>query len=186
MSFEELNTVLSQLKKTQWQEQQSFEQLVGLWPSIVGAAVAIQTRPVKVSSQGVLYIAASSGAWAQTLAFERIRITANINRVWQPAIKDIYFSTREWHQQSPHTPQSAKSLNLNLTPAKRHSLNPTWVAQPKDAQDAFARWSQVIRHRAANGYVPCPSCECLVPPEEVQRWQCCALCTCRPSNQQSS
>jgi predicted nucleic acid-binding Zn ribbon protein len=185
MSFEELNTVLVNLKKTRWQEQQSFEQLIDLWPSIVGAAVATQTRPLKISAQGVLYIAASSGAWAQTLAFERIRITANINRVWQPAIKDIYFSTREWHRQPPDLAQPPQSLNLNLSSVQRYALNAKQLTQPKDAQDAFSRWSQAIRHRAAHGYVPCPRCDCLVPPEEVQRWQCCALCASRPRVQRT-
>jgi predicted nucleic acid-binding Zn ribbon protein len=178
MPFEGLHTVLAQLKQTHWQDQQSFERLVGLWPSLVGTVVAAQTRPTKLSAQGVLHIAASSGAWAQNLAFERVRIMAKVNAIWQPPVQDIYFSTREWHQ-SPQ-PLLRRAEVLKLTPIKLSQGGSDVRPLPKDAKDAFARWSQVVRQRAAGGYTPCPQCECPTPPEELKRWNCCALCACRP------
>ncbi|HEY9827845.1 MAG TPA: DUF721 domain-containing protein [Stenomitos sp.] len=180
MSLEGLSAVLGELKKTHWQEQQSFETFLTLWPDIVGLVVSAQTRPLKLTAQGVLHVATSSGAWAQNLAFERVRILEKVNAVWNQPIKDIYFSTRGWHQSQPRNLSGIAEVThqnaLHRTPLLRLSHT---VIKPKSAHDAFLQWSKTIQKRATQGYVFCASCGCPSPPEELQRWRCCALCASR-------
>ncbi|MGB8699565.1 MAG: DUF721 domain-containing protein [Thermosynechococcaceae cyanobacterium] len=183
MAFEGLDLVLVQLKKTHWQEQQGFEQMIRLWPTWVGPDVAAQTRPIRLTAQGILQVATSSGAWAQNLAFERLRILGKVNAVWTQPVKDIYFSTRYWHQSAPSALAGSDPLR-SITPTRQ--LDPRFRgggqarrSPPKDAQDAFARWSAAVR-RQAHGRTLCPICQCPTPQEELQRWDRCALCTCRP------
>lgn len=179
MSLEGLSAVLVQLRKTHWQEQQSFETFLTLWPNIVGLVVSAQTRPLKFTAQGVLHVATSSGAWAQNLAFERVRILEKVNAVWHQPIKDIYFSTRGWHQNPQRNLSELAEVNhpsLKRSPLLRLQHTPV---KPQSARDAFVRWSAAIQQRATQGYVFCASCGCPSPPEELQRWRCCALCASR-------
>ncbi|WP_404785106.1 DciA family protein [Altericista sp. CCNU0014] len=176
MPLEGLNAVLSQLKQTHWRDQQSFDAFVRLWPEIVGAAVAAQTRPVKLSTQGILHVAVSGGAWAQNLAFERVRILKKVNATWHGSVKDIYFSTRDWHR-SP-SPQHRYALDLKLVSAESASGKPKARSQPADARDAFSRWSVAVQKRT-KGNDRCPICQCPTPLEELRRWNHCALCLSR-------
>jgi predicted nucleic acid-binding Zn ribbon protein len=180
MALEGLNAVLSQLKRTQWRDQQSFETFVRLWPEIVGAAVSAQTRPIKLNTQGILYVAVSSGAWAQNLAFERIRILKKVNTAWNGSVKDIYFSTRDWHH-SP-SPRLRQALELKLVSAELASRSPGMRSQPKDAREAFSRWSSAVQ-KQTKGNDRCPLCQCPTPLEELKRWSHCALCLSRSGSE---
>jgi predicted nucleic acid-binding Zn ribbon protein len=181
MALEGLHAVLSQLKKTHWKDQQSFEKFVRLWPEIVGAAVAAQTRPVKLSDQGILYVTVSSGVWAQNLAFERVRLLKKVNATWNGAVKDIYFSTRDWHRNPSVRLRQGLELKLISGPALKMQ---TRKPQPKDARDAFSRWSLAVKNQA-KGNASCPLCQCPTPLEELKRWSHCSLCLSRPQSKKS-
>jgi predicted nucleic acid-binding Zn ribbon protein len=178
MTFEGLNAVLTQLKKTHWQDQQAIEQLLHLWPKIVGPEVAAQTRPVSLNIQGILQVSTSSGVWAQNLAFERIRLLAKVRAAWNPTVKDIYFSPRQWHQRLISQP---RSLEADLSALRRNGAVQQKPTDPKDAQEAFANWAKSVRHNASQHATRCPICECLTPAVELSRWGHCALCTSRPA-----
>lgn len=176
MALEGLHAVLSQLKQTHWKDQQSFEKFAYLWPEIVGAAVAAQTRPVKLSNQGILYVTVASGVWAQNLAFERVRLLKKVNAAWNGTVKDIYFSTRDWNRNPSPRLRQALDLKLISSPAlKSQGKRP----QPKDARDAFSRWSLAVQ-KQAKGNAFCPLCQCPTPLEELKRWSHCSLCLSRP------
>lgn len=177
MTFEGLNAVLTQLKKTHWKDQQAIERLLHLWPNIVGLEVAAQTRPLSLNAQGILQVSTSSGVWAQNLAFERIRLLAKVRLAWNPAVKDIYFSPRQWHQR-PIPRQQA--LEIDLSAIQRTGMVQQKSTEPKDAQKAFANWAKSVRHNASQHATRCPICECLTPAIELSRWGHCALCTSRP------
>jgi predicted nucleic acid-binding Zn ribbon protein len=177
MAFEGLNAVLTQLKKTQWKDQQAIDRLLRLWPEIVGPEVAAQTRPVSLSAQGILQVSTSSGVWAQNLAFERIRLLAKVRAAWDPAVKDIYFSPRQWYRRP--APQ-LRSLETDLSAIRRAEALQQKPTEPKDAQEAFANWAKSVRHNANRHAARCPICECLTPAIELSRWGRCALCTSRP------
>jgi predicted nucleic acid-binding Zn ribbon protein len=178
MTFEGLNAVLTQLKKTHWQDQQAMDRLLHLWPKIVGLEVAAQTRPISLSNQGILQVSTSSGVWAQNLAFERIRLLAKVRVAWNPKVKDIYFSPRQWYQRP--TPQ-LRSLETDLSAIQRTGTIQQKLAEPKDAQAAFANWAKSVRQNASQHATRCPICECLTPAVELSRWGRCALCISRPS-----
>ncbi len=177
MTFEGLKAVLTQLKKTHWKDQQAIDRLLRLWPEIVGPEVAAQTRPVSLSAQGVLQVSTSSGVWAQNLAFERIRLLAKVRAAWNPAVKDIYFSPRQWHRRPiPHL----RSLETDLSAIRRTGVIHQIPTDPKDAREAFANWAKSVRQNASQHATRCPICECLTPAAELSRWGRCALCTSRP------
>jgi predicted nucleic acid-binding Zn ribbon protein len=180
MALEGLNSVLSQLKKTQWKDQQSFEKFVKQWPEIVGVAVAAQTRPLKLNGAGVLYVSVSSGVWAQNLAFERVRLIKKVNAAWHGSVADIYFSTRDWHR-TP-SPRLIQVLELKLKPSLTggKSKGKGERSLPTDARDAFSRWSLAVQ-KQTKGNTLCPLCQCPTPLEELKRWQHCALCLSRPA-----
>jgi predicted nucleic acid-binding Zn ribbon protein len=182
MALEGLNSVLSQLKKTQWKDQQSFEAFVKQWPEIVGVAVSAQTRPLKLNTAGVLYVSVSSGVWAQNLAFERVRLLKKVNKSWNGTVKDIYFSTRDWHR-TP-SPRLIQSLDLKLKSAPSGGKGKGKQSLPTDARDAFSRWSLAVQNQT-KGNILCPLCQCPTPLEELKRWQHCALCLSRPPSQGS-
>ncbi|MEP0771687.1 DUF721 domain-containing protein, partial [Trichocoleus sp. ST-U1] len=79
MSFKSLHHILGAIEnQAAWQASQEFQRLLKCWPSVVGVAVQAQTRPISIS-RGVLSVATSSAAWAQTLTFERQRILQKLN-----------------------------------------------------------------------------------------------------------
>ncbi len=182
MPLEGVNSVLSQLKRTQWQDQQSFAHLSWLWPEIVGPEVAAQTRPQKLTQQGILQVAVSSSVWAQNLSFERMRLLEKVNFVWNRPVRDIHFSTRFWSQKPPALPTLAEPANTD--PAVHQGPRLPLKSVPKDAQDAFQRWASAVQSKAKH-YQICPVCQCPAPRAELNRWQCCSLCAVRLQNQQS-
>lgn len=179
MTFEGLNAVLTQLKKTHWRDQQAIDRLLRLWPDIVGPEVATQTRPISLNAHGILHVSTSSGVWAQNLAFERIRLLAKVRAAWNPAVKDIYFSPRQWHQ---HQSSQPRSLETDLTTIRHAKAIQQEPADPKDAHAAFANWAKSVRHNANQHATRCPLCDCLTPAVELSRWGRCALCTSRPND----
>ena len=176
MTFEGLNAVLKQLKKTNWRDQQALEQLIQLWPEIVGPGVAAQTRPVSLNAQNILQVATSSGVWAQNLAFERIRLLVKVRTLWNPAVKDIRFSPQHWHRPEVTPPLILESDLKSIRTLKRK----TSKAAAKNAQDAFKDWAKSVRKNASQHSDRCPVCQCLTPQTELSRWSRCALCTSRP------
>jgi predicted nucleic acid-binding Zn ribbon protein len=182
MTFEGLNAVLTQLKKTHWKDQQALDRLLRLWPEIVGPEVAAQTRPVSLNAQGILQVSTSSGVWAQNLAFERVRLLVKVRAAWNPAVKDIYFSPRQWHQRPIAPP---RSLEMDLSAIERTGAVQQKPTDPKDAQAAFANWAKSVRHNASQHAIRCPICECSTPAAELSRWGRCALCTSRPDANKS-
>jgi predicted nucleic acid-binding Zn ribbon protein len=182
MPLEGLNSVLLQLQKKQWTDQQSFEAFVKQWPEIVGIAVAAQTRPLKLNAAGILYVSVSSGVWAQNLSFERVRLLKKVNLTWNGTVKDIYFSTRDWYRTS--SPQFIQSLEIKLRSSPSVSRGKENQLLPLDARDAFARWSIAVQ-KQAKGNTLCPLCQCPTPLEELKRWHHCALCLCRAQSQKS-
>jgi predicted nucleic acid-binding Zn ribbon protein len=179
MTFEGLNAVLKQLKKTHWQDRQALDQLQQLWPTIVGREVAAQTRPVNLNAQGVLQVSTSSGVWAQNLAFERVRLLVKVRTAWNPTVKDIYFSPRLWHR-----PQVSPPLALESDLSSKASAQPVGVrgktAAAKDVREAFADWAKSVQRNAGQHAKRCPICQCSTPTVELSRWGRCALCTSRP------
>lgn len=180
MSLEPLHRVLHEVKQTQWQQHQQFEQLLQAWSEIVGPVVAAQTKPVRMTSKGVLQVATSSSVWAQNLAFERHRILEKLNVGLEEPMTDIRFSTGLWplpKRRRGHQTPMAPAL---MSASNRHPVrSPRTLLSPQTPEDAFGQWSQVVRLQA-QGRPLCPQCHCPSPMEELKRWSVCGLCAMRP------
>lgn len=177
MPLQSLNQVLHTFQNQPlWHEQRQFQLLLASWQEIVGPAVGAQTQPLSISRQRVLQVAASSGVWAQNLAFERHLILKKLNLRLQPPLIDIQFSTRQWQSlrskaAKPSSPRQAHPSHLPNSAGRKTAP----AAPAGDPQTAFRRWAHTIQERSRQ--LPlCPQCRCPTPPGELQRWQICSLC----------
>ncbi len=178
--IQSLSQILGGLEsQDNWKGRQQLQQVLSRWSSVVGEAVAAQTRPTGIQRR-VLLVAASSSAWAQNLGFERVRILEKLNALTTFNLTDIRFSTGQWRSEysliAANISESAilwrdhpsRVANLSLPPVR-----PAPVAA--DSQSAFRNWARVMRSRAQ--HLPlCPACQCPAPPGELSRWQVCSLC----------
>jgi predicted nucleic acid-binding Zn ribbon protein len=179
MAFDPIEGLLKRLDRLPaWRSNQPFLQLCQQWPEIVGAAVAGHARPLSVR-QGVLFVAVSNPAWAQTLTFERSRLVAKINRAieppFNPPLTDARFSTGRWFD-APDRPTLAPkgSARPDRPPQAGREMPPDRV-RPASATEAFEQWAARVKQQAKR-YDPCPRCGRGTPPAELDRWGACAPC----------
>lgn len=165
-SLEQLLQALQ--KDPRWQQDRSLRQLQQRWTSIVGPAIAAQAQPVAIQRQ-ILQVAVSSGAWAQTLGFERMRLLQRLRQELNLSLKDIRFST------------AYRDRRLGGTPLESDRQHQAWQTHPcrlgeVDLGSAIAS-DPIQRRRDLSRSLPrCPRCHIPSPPGELQRWHCCALC----------
>ena len=181
MSFKSINHILDALQQqTGWQEQ-PFQRLLKCWPEVVGAARAAHTRPVSMQ-RGVLWVATSSAAWAQTLTFERQRILEKLNVHLPSPLVDIRFSTAQWQRAENSSPVAENKTTMRLwhehpscvvdaPPIPKTSVTPNFL----NPNATFQHWAKVMQARA-HGLPLCPQCHCPTPPGELQRWDICSIC----------
>lgn len=178
--IQSLSQILGGLERQDsWKGRQQLQQILSRWPSVVGEAVAAQTRPTGIQRK-VLLVATSSSAWAQNLGFERVRILEKMNALMSFKLTDIRFSTGQWRSEysliAANISESAilwrdhpsRLTNLPITQPGAAPIAP-------NAQSAFRSWAKIMRSRAQ--HLPlCPACQCPAPPGELSRWQVCSLC----------
>ncbi|MBW4553567.1 MAG: DUF721 domain-containing protein [Aphanocapsa sp. GSE-SYN-MK-11-07L] len=170
MPFQPVKNVLSTLPKRQgWREYQQFQEVLSCWTDVVGAAVALQTRPQNVAPRGVLKVATSSSVWAQNLGFERRQILSKLNAHLELPLTDLYFSCSQWQP----TPQPL----LVVKPPS--ALKQAQLIQSPSPQTAFQRWENSIKRRSQ--HLPlCPRCQCPTPRLELEQHDgLCNLCSVR-------
>lgn len=94
--FAKVGDVLPSLLKRLGLEQRFREQQVlSLWPSVVGEDIAARTEATKID-RGVLYVRVDHGAWMQELHFiEKDLITKLRGAAPGVDLKKIRFSTRD-------------------------------------------------------------------------------------------
>ncbi|MEB3825899.1 DUF721 domain-containing protein [Phormidium sp. CCY1219] len=185
MAFHSLNDILGPLaRQTLGEKQQDYQRLVESWNQAVGPKIAPHTRPLVVD-RGVLKVATSSAAWAQTLTFERRRILQRLNRGRTRPIADIRFSPRDWLKGSETPLSSAQTERIvwQQHPSRLSDPDSTQPPEPENSEtpgnndplSAFDRWA--FRLQARSRSLPlCPHCSCPTPPGELERWSVCALC----------
>ncbi len=179
MPLASIHQVLNRLQtEPAWDDVRRFWGILQAWESVVGAMVAKQTQPIRVVAGDTLQVAVASGAWAQTLSFERVRILVKLNQHLQTPLQDIHFSIRDW----PGQQQSFRSLT---TPTKNSNSSPLSQTKthhppspPQTATAAFEKWSTGVKTYAAR--LPlCPCCQCPTPRPELDQWRTCRLCHAR-------
>jgi predicted nucleic acid-binding Zn ribbon protein len=190
MTFEPMGRVIHSLQQQQtWREYRQFQTLLQVWETVVGKAVASQTRLLWLTPQRVLKVATSSGVWAQNLTFERHRILAKLNQALHlnPPLTDLQFSTRQWQlpastTQPPLPGQVSKpspwGTERSGAPVTSEPAEANQTAEPLDPEAAFQNWSNTLKRR--NRHLPlCRRCQCPTPATELERWSVCALCAAR-------
>jgi len=186
MTFQSLQRVLSTLdQQSSWRSHRQIQQVLTVWPELVGPAVAAQTRPWALQA-GVLQVGVSSAPWVQTLMFERLRILEKLNARLPYPITDIRFSTTWWHRRSLCSSAELQTESARVWwehPSRLHQPagdrpHQSGVAQPTDPQSAFRAWASQMRSRTAQMPL-CPRCHCPTPQGELERWSCCGLCAAK-------
>lgn len=182
MSFKSLDRILDALQKQARWEEQPFQRLLKCWPEAVGAAVTAHTQPLSIQ-RGVLWVATSSAAWAQTLTFERQRILQKLNVQLPSPLVDIRFSTAGWQRSKDSTEQANQphhQLLLHPSCLMNASRVPKASVTPDDHNPnaAFQHWVKVTQARA-HGLPLCPQCHSPTPPGELQRWSVCSICAAK-------
>jgi predicted nucleic acid-binding Zn ribbon protein len=182
--FKSLNHILVTVEnQPQWQEYQQFQRLLTRWAEVVGATIALQTRPYAISND-VLYVATSGSVWVQELQFKRRLILKKLNAELSTSLNDIRFSTAKWQQHSPSAPGQSTTLSPTWEEHPSYCLEDEsaapdeQMANPKNAQSVFQRWSIAIQARS-HSLPLCPQCHCPTPPGELQRWNVCGLCAAK-------
>ncbi len=178
MSFKSLNHILG-VWENQVESQipwQSFQCLLKCWTEVVGVAVSLQTRPVAIQGT-VLWVATSSGVWAEELKFKRQAILKKLNAQLPISLSDIRFSTAKW--QNGKTEVDSSEVDLWKDHPSRVVDVPVKSSVPqssqKNPQAVFQNWAESMQARSQS--LPlCPQCQSPTPPGELQRWGVCAIC----------
>lgn len=177
MTLEVISSLIKGLEnQEQWRMQRQYRSVLHHWPQVVGAAVARNTRPVGIQRQ-ILYVATASPTWAQSLTYERLNILQKLNRFQSVPLRNIRFSTAQWHRSVPTKPEKVNTLISDhpsyIGPT---SIQPLPAPNPtRSALEAFHQWADAVRSRQSS-QPTCPSCHCHCPRGELQRWNLCALC----------
>jgi len=195
MDIQPLTGILSGIGSgSEWDQQRQFRQLIEQWPTLVGDSVAQHSCPLEILN-GVLQVATSTAVWAQNLSFERRRILKKLNQRSQFQVlnlKDIRFSTAQWHNRPGSSGAIAVDTRLNShqqqlqwqqhpsrLPALKQNTDAAAPVEPApSAAEAFAHWA--YRRQQQVSQVPaCPQCKSPSPAGELQRWGVCAFCMTR-------
>lgn len=146
--------------------------LMTLWPDVVGAAVAAQTRPIKCRD-GVLLVAVSSSAWLQQLTLMRGEIVRQYDRkVGKGAIREVTFTAHGWSEwpkgaapppEPPAKERSRLELPPTLPPRQQEKLDEALKAiGDEDLRDKTARvLAKAMRRQETlkqKGWKPCRHC----------------------------
>lgn len=92
MSFESLDQILRSISPlVAAPEQDPFEQLLILWPDLVGPKAARFSRPTRLF-QGILQVATANAVWAQQLTFQRRQLLNRLNSQLDEPLQDIRLS----------------------------------------------------------------------------------------------
>ncbi|TVR06728.1 MAG: DUF721 domain-containing protein [Phormidium sp. GEM2.Bin31] len=182
MSFESLDQILRSIPgPVVAPEQGQLEQLLALWPDIVGQKAARFSRPTRLS-QGILQVATANAVWAQHLTFQRRQLLKRLNSQLDQPLEDIRLSPRLWHQET-QTPEANPEYQLSdhpsvwNEPAEPSSSPPETENPPPSASPQLA-FEALLRKLAARTHESsiCPVCHCPTPIGELNRWSVCAVC----------
>lgn len=184
LHFNSVEQILTQLENQPgWEKFRAYRQLLQCWERVVNQQIAQYTRPLYINRQ-ILYVATSSAARAQELSFQRYTLLKRLNQQLTTEIKDLHFSSSQWHQKT--YPQETQAL---FTISDRHkTIIPRVDAALKQdhqetkanslsaqerAKNAAQRWLRTIEQTKT---LACPQCNSLVSQAELSRWNLCHHC----------
>jgi predicted nucleic acid-binding Zn ribbon protein len=198
LHFDSVEQILNQLEtQPGWEKFREHRQLLKSWSQVVNQQTAQHTRPLYINRQ-ILYVATSSSARAQELAFQRYTLLKRLNQQQQlileikDEIKDIRFSSSGWHQstysQDPQATlftisdrQKTKIISdpaVALKPENKaaktgNSLN--YLSDSEQAKSAAQRWLKSMEQKLETT-LTCPKCNSVISQAELNRWNLCHHC----------
>lgn len=193
MFFDSVEKILSQLEQQPgWEKFRLHRQLIKSWNSTVSTKVAQNTRPLYINKR-ILWVATSSAARAQELSFQRYGLLKKLNRKLPDDLKDIRFSSSQWHQKTEEN-YSLKTTLFSLSDKQKSQTNvaqkefsnqrnnqESKVTSAQDAKLAAQQWLKTIEQNSAN-FLTCPQCNAPTPAVEIKRWGSCYLCIAQKWN----
>lgn len=156
-----------------WSKSLQLQRITVHWEQVVGSTVAQHTQPLRLQQQQ-LVVATSTAAWAQNLALQRHLILNKLNPLLPQPLRDIRFISGDWHRQRSRSPLASSLFSDSTTPYPGGQI----LSKPTSPEDAFQRWSAIIKQRSA-GLPLCSGCQCPTPEHELQRWSMCGHCWIR-------
>ena len=191
MFFHSLDQILTKLEQQpEWEKYREYRQLLTCWNQTVSPNIAENTRPLYISRQ-VLWVATSSAARAQELSFQRYTLLKKLNHQLPYTLKDIRFSSSQWHQKTQSeniqptlfnlsNKQKAKINHRNFRVVddeikKKREKSAQISSSPTEARAAAERWLKNIKQNQSS-YISCPNCHSPTPKGEIERWNLCYLC----------
>ncbi|MEY4519603.1 MAG: hypothetical protein RLZZ499_2203 [Cyanobacteriota bacterium] len=185
LHFNSVEQILTQLENQPgWEKFRAYRQLLQCWERVVNQQIAQYTRPLYINRQ-ILYVATSSAARAQELSFQRYTLLKRLNQQLTTEIKDLHFSSSQWHQKTylqetqalftisdrhkTIIPRVDAALKQDHQETKANSLS----AQDR-AKNAAQRWLRTIEQ--TKDTLACPQCNSRVSQAELSRWNLCHHC----------
>ncbi|WP_019507934.1 DUF721 domain-containing protein [Pleurocapsa sp. PCC 7319] len=199
MFFQSLDQILTKLEQQpEWEKYREYHQLLTCWYQTVSPNIAENTRPLYISRQ-VLWVATSSAARAQELSFQRYTLLKKLNHQLPYILKDIRFSSSQWHQKTQ--PENTKPTLFNVSNKQKSKINHRdsrvldhQIKNEKDkstqisssstkAGAAAERWLKTIKQNPPS-FQCCPNCDSPTPKGEIERWNLCYLCVAQKWSQE--
>lgn len=192
--FNSVEQILTQLENQPgWEKLREHRQLLKCWEKVVNQQTAQHTRPLYINRQ-IFYIATSSAARAQELSFQRYTLLKRLNQQQLTTeIKDLRFSSSQWHQQNPGQDTQAlftisdrqrqsfanrhqtKISSDSLVCLKENEKVEDQLSPQERAKNAAQRWLRIIEQRSKTT-LACPKCNSLISQAELSRWNLCHHC----------
>jgi predicted nucleic acid-binding Zn ribbon protein len=187
LHFDSVEQILTQLENQPgWEKFRAYRQLLQCWERVVNPQIAQSTRPLYINRQ-ILYVATSSAARAQELSFQRYTLLKRLNQQLTTEIKDLHFSSSQWHQKTylqetqavftisdRHKTIIPRNSSAALKDNQEAKIDNELSAQDR-AKNAAQRWLRTIEQRSKDTLV-CPKCNSLISQAELNRWNLCHHC----------
>jgi predicted nucleic acid-binding Zn ribbon protein len=191
LHFNSVEQILAQLERQPgWSKFRDYRQLLKCWHNTVSKNTAQHTRPLYITRQ-VLRVATNSASRAQELSLSRYTLLKRLNQQLPFTLKDIRFSSLEWHQTNyqPETrkilfnlsqQQSSKPKNnlidSNILPQRLENISGKLSPQEKAKTAAKRCLDNIQQNQNSTSSLSCPNCGVLTPIGEIERWNLCYLC----------
>jgi predicted nucleic acid-binding Zn ribbon protein len=176
MTFNPLDLALIGLEaQSPWQSFHDYRHLLQTWQQVVEEKVVRHARPLYIN-QKILWVATSSSAWAQTLAFSRPVLIKELGDRLNVPLDHIHFSTAHWSRRQPsQQTHSSATTHPSFIAHSDFVISDVTNSQTISPQAAFERWSANMQSRS-RFLSSCPCCQLPTPAGELERWSVCAYC----------
>lgn len=162
-----------------------------VWAEVVGPQVAGATEVLAVD-RGVLRVSTKTSVWSQELTFYKVdilrRLNARLGCARDPVITDIVFQNRGLtprpaasEKEAPLAPTAEELDEVELSPGEMANIEAgvAAVADP-DLRERLRRVriadTRLRTWRLDQGWMPCPGCGDLAPPEPHRHAASCPRC----------